>query len=87
MSVFSSVVTVGTVATALHNNAPTPGILHVSNLDNTDTVFLGSASVVVNSGHSLLKDTTQDFQLYAGDTLYGISSKASHSVGVVFIRP
>lgn len=87
MTVFSSVVTVGTVATQLHNNAPTPGYLHVSNLDNTDTIFIGSDSVVANSGHSLPKNASEDFQIYAGDTLYAISTKSGHSVGVLFIRP
>ena len=87
MTVYSSVVTVGTAATQLHNNAPTPGHLHVSNLDNTDTIFIGSADIVANSGHALPKSASEDFQLYAGDTLYAISTKSGHSVGVLFIRP
>ena len=83
----SGVVTVGTVATKIHNNFSMEGSLHVSNLDNTDTIFIGGPSVVVNSGHALPKSLSEDFMVPAGDSFYAVSSKTGHSVGFVFITP
>ena len=85
--IVSGSVAVGTVATKIHSNFSMEGALHVSNLDNTDTVFIGGPNVVINSGHALAKSSSEDFMVPAGDSFYAVSTKTGHSVGFVFITP
>ena len=55
MAIANGSITVGTVATLVTHAGVNPGEVHISNLDNTDTIFVGGASVAVNSGHALPK--------------------------------
>jgi len=80
-------ITVGTVATLITNAGVMPGQLHVSNLDNTDTIFLGGPAITVNAGHALQKSSSEDFVMYPGSTMYAVSSKAGHAVAFTLITP
>lgn len=80
-------ITVGTVATFITNAGVMPGQLHVSNLDNTDTIFLGGPAITVNAGHALQKSSSEDFVMYPGSTMYAVSSKAGHAVAFTLITP
>jgi len=87
MAITNGAITVGTAATLITTCGVNPGTLHISNLDNTDTIFLGGASVAVNAGHSIAKNTSQDFVVYAGQQMFAISSKAGHSVAFTLVTP
>jgi hypothetical protein len=87
MSITNGTAAVGTVATLISHAGVNPGTLHVSNLDNTDTIFIGGATVAVNAGHSLLKSSSEDFPIYPGQSMYAISSKAGHAVSFTLITP
>jgi hypothetical protein len=80
-------ITVGTAATLISHAGVNPGSLHISNLDNTDTIFVGGETVVVNAGHSLLKSESEDFMMYPGQSMYAVSSKVGHSVAYTLITP
>jgi hypothetical protein len=87
MPITAGSVAVGTVATQLNTSYSMPGSLHISNLDNTDTVFIGGATVTVNNGHALAKSTSEDFVVPPSQSLYAVSSKTGHSVSYLFITP
>ena len=80
-------ITVGTVATLISHAGVNPGQLHVSNLDNTDTIFLGGAAITVNAGHALQKSSSEDFVMYPGQSMYAISTKTGHAVAFTLITP
>jgi hypothetical protein len=87
MPITNGAVTVGTATTLITHAGINPGILHISNLDNTDTIFIGSGTVAVNTGHALAKSATEDLQLFPGQSIYAISTKAGHSVAYTLITP
>ena len=87
MAIANGSITVGTVATLVTHAGVNPGEVHISNLDNTDTIFVGGASVAVNSGHSLPKSATEDFTIYPGQSIFAVSSKAGHIVAFTLITP
>ena len=80
-------ITVGTAATLITHGGVNPGSLHVSNLDNTDIIFIGGATVVVNAGHALPKSASEDFDIYPGQSMYAVSTKNGHSVSFILVTP
>ena len=87
MAIANGSITVGTVATLVTHAGINPGEVHISNLDNTDTIFIGDATVAVNAGHALPKSATVDFTIYTGQSIFAVSSKAGHSVSFTLITP
>ena len=87
MPINNGLVAVGTAATLISHAGVNPGQLHVSNLDNTDTIFVGGATVVVNAGHALPKSASEDFDIYPGQSMYAVSTKTGHSVAFTLITP
>ena len=74
--------TVGTaspvaIGTASANNSR----LHVHNIDNTKTLYLGGAAVTSTTGMPLFKEDSIDIDLAPGERLYGISSGSDHVIG------
>ena len=80
-------IAVGTAATLISHAGVNPGQLHISNLDNTDTIFLGGSAITLNAGHALQKSSSEDFVMYPGQSMYAISSKSNHSVAFTLITP
>ena len=87
MPITNGSITVGTAATLITTCGVNPGTLHISNIDNTDTIFVGGATVVVNAGHALPKSASEDFDIYPGQSMYAISTKTGHSVAFTLITP
>ena len=87
MSITQGQVSVGTAVSQLNNPQAMPGIVHITNQDNTDTVFVGGAAVTTSTGHGILKSNSIDIQIFAGQVLYAISSKSGHSVSWLHITP
>ncbi len=87
MPITNGAITVGTVATLVSHAGVNPGQLHVSNLDNTDTVFVGGPAITVNAGHALQKSASEDFVMYPSQSMYAVSTKAGHAVSFTLITP
>ncbi len=87
MALSSGAVTVGTAATLITTCGPNPGTLHISNIDNTDTIFIGDSSVAVNAGHVLPKSATEFFTVYSGQQIFAISTKSGHAVSFFLVTP
>lgn len=87
MAITQGSATVGTVATQLNSAQAMPGILYVSNLDNTDTVYLGGAAVTIGQGQMLMKSNETDIHIFPEQVIYAVSSKTGHHVSWLHITP
>lgn len=87
MPIYQGQVSVGTVATVLNTSAANPGFLHVTNQDNTDTVFVGGPGVTTSTGHGIVKSESVDLQCYAEQVFYIVSSKSGHNVSWLLVTP
>jgi hypothetical protein len=87
MPITNGSISVGTAATLVSHAGVNPGTLHISNLDNTDTVFVGGATVTTTTGHALPKSASEDFDIYPSQSFYAISTKSGHSVSFTLITP
>jgi hypothetical protein len=87
MAITQGQVAVGTAVAQLNSPQSMPGIVHITNRDNTDTVFVGGAAVTTSTGHGILKSDSIDIQIFAGQVLYAISTKGSHNVSWLHVTP
>lgn len=87
MAITQGQAAVGTAAVQLNSPQSMPGIVHVTNQDNTDTVFVGGAGVTTSTGHGILKSDQIDIQIFAEQVLYAISTKSGHNVSWLHITP
>ena len=87
MAITQGQAAVGTAVVQLNSSQPMPGIVHITNQDNTDTVFVGGGAVTTSTGHGILKSDSIDIQIFAGQVLYAISTKGSHNVSWLHITP
>ena len=87
MGIINNQVSVGTVATAITTSFPMEGHVHIRNIDNTDTVYLGGAAVTTSNGYAILKGEEIDFRIPTGDIVYAVSTKSGHVVSVLNTRP
>jgi len=78
---------VGTAVVQLNNPQAMPGIVHITNQDNTDQVFVGGVGVTTSTGHGILKSDSVDIQIFAGQVLYAISTKSGHNVSWLHVTP
>ena len=76
---------VGTAATRLVHGDRNPSTIHIHNLDNTDTVFIGGETVTPNNGASIPKSSETNFSVPPGVGIYAVSSKSGHSVSYLHI--
>jgi hypothetical protein len=79
--------TVGTAAVVINTAQANHGFLHITNQDNTDTVYVGGAGITTTTGHGILKSDSIDLQCYANQVFYAISTKAGHTISWVHITP
>ena len=84
MPLTSGVVSIGTVATLIDGSASSNPIhLHIHNNDNSDAVFIGGPDVATTTGLQLVKLDSVDIILRPGNTVYGVSTKAGHSISFI----
>lgn len=70
--------TVGTVPTIIDGIEVNPFRIHIHNDDNTDTLYLGNATVSATTGLSLQRGDTIELIINPLEALYAISTKAGH---------
>ena len=78
--IFSGTNNVGTAAVALGSVCVNPSRIHITNLDNTKTVYLGASTVGTADGYRLLKQQSLEFDLNPAERLYALSSSGGHLV-------
>jgi hypothetical protein len=72
--------TVGTVAVQLDGTSNSNWQIHISNDDNTDTVYIGNGDVTSSTGLRLYKLEKLVLNMNPGETLHVISTKSGHSI-------
>ena len=87
MAITQGQAAVGTAAVQLNNPQSMPGIVHITNKDNTDTIFVGGVDVTTSTGHGILKSEQIDIQIYSEQVLYAISTKTGHNVSWLHVTP
>jgi len=87
MAITQGQVAVGTAVAQLNSPQSMPGVVHISNQDNTTTVFVGGSAVTTSTGHGILKSDSIDIQIFAEQVLYAISTKGGHNVSWLHVTP
>lgn len=87
MAIYQGQVSVGTAATILNPSQAQPGLIHIVNQDNTDTVYVGGLGVTTSTGHGIPKSGDVELAIYANQTIYAISTKSGHTVTWLHITP
>ena len=87
MAITQGQAAVGTAVVQLNNPQSMPGIVHITNQDATDKVFVGGAGVTTSTGHGILKSNSIDIQIFAEQVLYAISTKGGHDVSWLHVTP
>lgn len=76
MSLITQSVTIGATPTRIVHAAGGPINLIIHSDSNTD-VYLGGSDVTLTTGYHMRKDDTLQFNLFPGNTLYGIASTSA----------
>jgi hypothetical protein len=87
MAVYQGQASVGTVATVLNSSRAQPGVIHIVNQDNTDTVYVGGEAITTSTGHGIPKSGDVELTIYADTVIYAISTKTGHTVTWLHITP
>lgn len=80
MAITTGQMTVGTVATQIDGTSNSNFRLHIHNMDNTDTLFIGGEDVTTSNGLGLPKLDSLELELYPLETVWVVSPKAGHQV-------
>jgi hypothetical protein len=78
--VTSGQIAVGTAAVAIDGVSTNPSRITISNVDNTDAVYIGGASVTTANGFGLQKLEMIQFDLAPLEQLYAVATKTGHTV-------
>lgn len=57
-----------------------PSRLHIHNMDNTKTLYIGNNSVTIANGLALQKLDSVELTLNAGESVYAISETGTHTI-------
>lgn len=87
MAVYQGQASVGTVATVLNPSRAQPGVIHIVNQDNTNTVYVGGSAVTTSTGHGIPRNGEVEFTIYVDTVLYAISTQNGHTVSWLHITP
>ena len=80
MAITTGQMTVGTVASQIDGTSANNFKLHIHNLDNTDTLFIGDETVTVTTGLGIPKLDSIELECYPLESVWVVSSKAGHIV-------
>lgn len=80
MAITTGQVTVGTTRVQIDGTSTSSFKLHIHNLDNTDTLFIGGADVTVSNGLGLSKQDSIELECYPLESVWVVSTKAGHIV-------
>ena len=80
MAITSGQQTIGTTRQLVDGISPNPSRLHIHNMDNTNSIYLGNEDVTTANGLQLVKLDSIELTMNPGESLYAISSSGSHSI-------
>jgi hypothetical protein len=80
MAITSGQQTIGTTRQLVDGISANPSRLHIHNMDNTKTLYIGNNSVTISNGLALQKLDSVELTLNAGESLYAISETGTHTI-------
>lgn len=80
MTLSTGQLSVGTTAVQLDGTSNSNWQIHISNDDNTDTLYIGNGDVTSSNGLRLYKLEKMILDMNPGETLHVVSTKAGHSI-------
>lgn len=80
MTLSTAQLTVGTTAVQLDGTSNSSWQIHISNDDNTDTLYLGNGDVSTSNGLRLYKLEKMILDMNPGETLHVVSTKSGHNI-------
>lgn len=80
MAISTGQVLVNQVPIQIDGISTNPSRLHIHNMDNTKTLFIGNGDVSIANGLGIEKLDSIEITLNPGESLYAISETGSHLV-------
>lgn len=80
MAISTGQMTVGTVATQIDGTSNSNFKLHIHNMDNTDTLFIGNGNVTTSNGLAIQKLESIVLECYPLDAVWVVSPKTGHQI-------
>lgn len=80
MAITTGQMTVGTVASQIDGTSVSNFKLHIHNLDNTDTLYIGGPNVTINNGLGIQKLESIYLECYPLDAVWVVSQKSGHLI-------
>jgi hypothetical protein len=80
MAITSGQQTIGTTRQLVDGISPNPSRLHIHNMDNTNSIYLGNEGVTTANGLQLLKLDSIELVMNPGESLYAVSSSGTHTI-------
>jgi hypothetical protein len=80
MAITTGQLNVGITAVQIDGTSNSNYKLHIHNMDNTDTLFIGNGNLTTANGLGLPKLDSIELNCYPGETIWVVSPKTGHSV-------
>jgi hypothetical protein len=80
MAITSGQQTIGTTRQLVDGISPNPSRLHIHNMDNTNSIYLGNEGVTTANGLQLVKLDSIELVMNPGESLYAVSSAGTHTI-------
>jgi hypothetical protein len=80
MAITSGQQTIGTTRQLVDGISPNPSRLHIHNMDNTNSIYLGNEGVTTANGLQLVKLDSIELVMNPGESLYAVSSSGTHTI-------
>lgn len=80
MAITTGQMTVGTVASQIDGTSVSNFKLHIHNMDNTDTLYIGGPDVTTSNGLAVQKLESIKLECYPLDAVWVVSPKTGHTI-------
>lgn len=80
MAISTGQMLVGTTPTQVDGTSNSNYRIHIHNMDNTDTLFIGNGDVSITNGLALPKLDSLEMVCYPGESIFIVSPKTGHQV-------
>ena len=80
MAISTGQITVGTTPVQIDGTSNSNYKIHIHNMDNTDTLYIGNGDVSITNGLGLPKLDSVELQCYPGESIFVVSPKSGHLI-------
>lgn len=80
MAISTGQLTVGMTPVQIDGTSNSNYKIHIHNMDNTDTLYIGNGDVSITNGLGLSKLDSVELQCYPGESIFVVSPKTGHLI-------